>query len=369
MNDRHALITLNMTEGIGPVGVRSLFEKLGSYSAIMDADEKTLSAAPGIGRETARKIISGKTKMNPEAETEAAAKLGVRIVTCIDSEYPRSLLQIHDPPLVLYVKGSIVESDSRSIGVVGTRRPTSYGRTVADTLSYRLAQADFTIVSGLARGIDTTAHRAAIKGKGRTIAVTGGGLDDIYPPENRELAEEIAENGAVASEFPIGKRPDKTTFPMRNRIVSGISMGVLVVEAGQNSGALITAGQALDQGKTVFAVPGRIDSPASRGTHELIKTGACLVTGVDSIFEEFEMLISKNELRNNNDPCVRSRTTLLPDEMLLVKILEDGGTDVDSLTRKSGMPPGNVASLLIGLEMKRIVRMLPGRNVELTGNI
>ncbi len=369
MTDRDALIALNMMESIGPVRVRSLKEVLGSYDAIMSADTRDLSSAPGVGLAIAKKLVDQRRTLDPVLEQGKAEQAGISIVTFADPEYPYLLKQIHDPPLVLYIKGKLCESDRRSIAMVGTRRPSAYGRSVADSLSFRLAQAGFTIVSGLARGIDTQSHRGALNGKGRTIAVLGGAIDKMYPPENAGLAEEIAGNGAVISEFPMGRSPDKTTFPMRNRIISGLSMGVVVVEAALASGALITGSQALDQGRSVFAVPGRIDSPGSKGPHSLIKNGACLVTGIDSILEELELLIPSSSLLNLNDTSVRSRTTLLPDETSLVKLLEDGELDADSLIRKSGLAAATVSSLLIGLEMKRIVRMLPGRRVELIRSI
>jgi len=226
-------------------------------------------------------------------------------------------------------------------------------------------------VSGLARGIDTAAHRGALKGGGRTLAVLGGGIDCLYPPENAELARQIAGQGAVISEFPLGREPDKTTFPIRNRIVSGLSMGVLVVEAGLTSGAVITANQALDQGRSVFAVPGRIDSPASQGCHRLIKQGARLVEGVEDVLEEFSFLLPKDG--RAREPQADSRTgdgrgpmpNLSDDEACLVRVLqEEEKLDIDSLTRLSGLKPAGVSAALIGLEMKRIVRMLPGRLVE-----
>ena len=204
-------------------------------------------------------------------EQEKAARLGARLVTPVDAEYPKRLLQIYDPPLALYVQGEIQSRDERGVAIVGSRRTTHYGREVAERLAMQLAQDGVTVLSGLARGIDTAAHSGALKGKGRTLAVLGGGLDCLFPPENAELAAAIARQGAVVTEYPIGREPDKTTFPVRNRIVSGISMGVVVVEADVTSGAMITARQALEQGRTVFAVPGRVDSFGSRGPHQLIK--------------------------------------------------------------------------------------------------
>jgi DNA processing protein len=216
----------------------------------------------------------------------------------------------------------------------------------------------------LALGVDTAAHEAALRSRGRTVAVIGSGFDHVYPEENRALADEIASNGAVLSEFPFARKPDKTTFPMRNRIVSGMSAGVLVVEADFKSGAIITANQALAQGRTVFAVPGRIDSRRSAGTNALIKDGAYLVTGARDILEHFEMLLPKSSEVGEN-PVQSSRIDLSDNEMVLVKVLENGEIGIDQLIRETGLPTAKVSSLLITLELKRVVRVLPGRKVEL----
>jgi DNA processing protein len=271
------------------------------------------------------------------------------------------LKSVHDPPLALYARGEFKSSDSSSVGVVGTRRPTHYGREVTERFSFTLAQAGITVVSGLALGIDTTAHRSAVRAGGRTIAVMGSGFDHVYPGSNAQLCDEIARHGVVISEFPLAKRPDKTTFPMRNRIVSGLSKAVLIVEAGQKSGALITADQALEQGRAVFAVPGRIDSPRSMGVNALIKDGARPATCPDDVLEEFETLFpaARQETQGGG------QTQLDEKERQLLRILESGPTEVDSLIRHSDLDPGTVSSLLIGLEMKKKVRMLPGRTVEM----
>jgi DNA processing protein len=354
-----------MMADIGPVGVRSLAAVLGSPQAIFSAGRADLLRAEGIGPAQADKIIAQRDSLQPGAEIERAAKLGAQIITPVDDAYPKPLRQIHDPPLGLYVFGTLEPGDKRAIGVVGSRHTTTYGRETAEKLSYQLAQSGFVVVSGLARGIDTAAHRGALKGGGRTIAVLGGALDCLYPPENAELAREIARHGAVLSEFPLGRKPDKTTFPMRNRIVSGLSMGILVVEAGLGSGALITVDQALDQGRTVFAVPGRIDSPSSKGTHQLIKNGARLVESVDDILDDFEFLIPPGKRDRTAEAAAETRPPLLPEEDRIVRALEDGEQDLDALTRATGLGAARVSALIIGLEMKRMVRMQPGRIVEL----
>jgi DNA processing protein len=364
MNEREAYIALNAMEKVGPVGVRSLSSQLGSISAIFEADKQALMTAKGIGPEVADAIIRQRDSIDWQGEIERAAALGAHIVTQIDQEYPKQLLEIHDPPLALYVWGQIEQRDKHAIAVVGTRRPTHYGREAATELASQLARTGFVVISGLAQGIDTAAHDAALKAGGRTLAVIGSGLEHIYPPSGLDLAKRISEHGAVISEFPVGRQPDKTTFPMRNRIVSGLSLGVLVVEAGRSSGALITANQALEQGRSVFAVPGRIDSHASVGTNELIKNGAKLVMGVEDILADYEFLIPPGP-RQSAAGKAGPLPQLSDEEVKLTELLGEGECEVDKLIRDSGLKPAVVSSLLIGLEMKRMVRMLPGRVVEM----
>ena len=363
MTEREAYIALNMMEKVGPVGVRAMAGSLGSVADILEASQASLMDAKGVGVELADAILRQREQVDPVAEQERADSLGARLITPVDEEYPRPLLEIHDPPLALYVRGSFCNRDRHSVAVVGTRRPTHYGRETAERLSRELARAGLTIVSGLAEGIDTCAHRGALQGEGRTLAVLGSPLDPIYPRSNIALADEVAARGAVISELPFGRKPDKTTFPMRNRVVSGLSMGVLVVEAGLRSGALITVKQATDQGRTVFAVPGRIDSHASQGCLSLLKDGVVLVTRAEDILNEFDLLLPPSKRAASE--AALSRPSLSEDEGTLVKTLEDGEQDVDSLIRASGLRTASVNSLLIGLEMKKWVRMLPGRRVEL----
>lgn len=363
MNAREAYIVLNMMEKVGPVAVRTLSQHLGSVEAIFDAGEGALRAARGIGPETARAILEQRARLDPAREAEAAAACQARLLTPLDPEYPESLKTIHDPPLTLYIQGALESRDKRGIAIVGTRNPSHYGVDVATRFSGELARAGFTIISGLAEGVDAAAHRAALAAGGRTVAVLGGALDCLYPPAHATLAEEIAARGAVLSEFPMGRRPDRTTFPIRNRIVSGMSMGIVVVEASLTSGALITAKQALEQGRQVFAVPGRVDSARSLGCHSLIRSGATLVRNVDDILQEFEFLIPRGTIESAKP--ARARVELSEQESALVAALGDGEQHVDALIRLSGLKPAAVSALLLGLEMKRVVRLLPGRTVEL----
>ncbi|HIE11406.1 MAG TPA: DNA-protecting protein DprA, partial [Kiritimatiellae bacterium] len=252
MNEREAYILLNMIPQIGPVRARNLVGKLGSAPAVFQADPLRLQAVRGIGEECVRAIREAAERGDPAAEEARARRLNARIITWADAEYPELLRRIPDPPLALYVRGQLDKRDRNALAIVGSRRCTLYGREVAERFGFALARAGLTVVSGLARGIDSSAHRGALKAGGRTTAVLGCGLDRISPPEAAELAQDVARQGAVVSEYPLGRDPDRSTFPYRNRVISGLSRGVLVVEAGPGSGALITADAALSQGRPVF---------------------------------------------------------------------------------------------------------------------
>jgi len=365
VTEREAYIALNMLDGMGPVRARNLIERLGSPEAVFDAEPEALMEAKGIGQEMAESIVNQRDEINPAEEIEKTEALGGRILTCLDDEYPAALRTIYDPPLALYILGKLVPEDKHAIALVGSRRSSHYGQQTADRLAFQLAKVGYTVISGLARGIDTEAHKGSLKAGGRTIAVLGGALDKIYPPENAGLAEQIAQHGAVISEFTLGREPDKTTFPYRNRVVSGMSMGVVVVEAPFKSGSLITAEQAMDQGRSVFAVPGRIDNPNARGCHMLIKSGARLVENVDDILQEFEMLIPQEQKDVAKAASRRPEVMLTDDEEKIVRALGSDTLDIDTLARSAELNIASVSGLLIGLEIKKVIRMLPGRLVEL----
>jgi DNA processing protein len=370
MTPQEAAVALNMVEGLGPVRVRALIDFLGSPQAVFEADAGALRQVRGIGEKLSESISAQCREIDPAEEFERAASMGVRIVTQADQEYPNALRKIYDPPLALYVYGSFVGQDVHSIGIVGSRKATHYGLNTADRLAYQLCQSGFTVVSGLARGIDTAAHHGALKARGRTIAVLGSAIDQLYPPENSELADLIAHQGAVISEYPIGRPADRQTFPYRNRIISGLSMGVLVVEAGVKSGSLHTADAALEQGRSVFAVPGRIDHPSAKGTNRLIKNGAKLVDNVGDIIEEFELLVPGEAVSPpEHQPSARPDVPLSEAERSVVKALWSEAMDIDSLTRLTGLSSAEISGVLLGLEMKRVVRMLPGRIVELADDL
>ena len=362
MDSRQAYIVLNMMQGVGPVTVRTLSSALGSVEAILKADRTALLGVSGVTRTAVSVILEQRERLDPIKEEELAADCGAHLVTPVDAEYPKRLLEIHDPPLALYVQGNIQSRDEHGVAIVGSRRTSHYGMETAERLAAGLAHSGVTVLSGLARGIDTAAHKGALKGKGRTLAVLGGALDCMFPPENAALAAQIAEQGAVISEYAMGRQPDKTTFPVRNRIVSGISKGVTVVECDVASGAMITAHQALDQGRTVFAVPGRIDSFGARGPHRLLRNGAKLVEGVEDILEELGCLIP---MPAGKDGAAR-RPALTEAESGLVALIEkDSEVDLDGLIRASGRKASEISALLMGLEMKRVVKMLPGQRVGL----
>ncbi len=371
MTSREAYISLNRIEGIGPIRVRALCAALGSPEAVLEASPAALAGVRGIGPKVAENIVSQRSGLDAGREEAAAAKLGARLVTPVDGDYPEPLKNIYDPPLCLYVRGTLEKKDAQALAIVGTRRASHYGAAQADRLAYQVSKAGFAVVSGLARGIDTVAHKAALKAGGRTLAVLGGAMDKLYPPENRELAEEIVAHGALISEFPLGREPDRTTFPYRNRVVSGLSKGVLVVEAGMDSGAMNTAEQALEQGRSVMAVPGRVDMDGARGPHSLIRNGARLVEDLADILKEFEFLFPPAEqARLVRGQDARQRLTLLPAEEAVVRALwTEPELDVDVLIRRTGLSSAQLMTLTMQLEMKRVLRRLPGRRLALMDEI
>jgi DNA processing protein len=280
-----------------------------------------------------------------------------------DETYPASLREIYDPPLCLYVKGELTAQDKNTVAMVGSRQTTHYGIETARKLAYQLAYVGVTVVSGGARGIDTAAHQGALSAKGRTIAVLGTGINLIFPTENAELFERIAANGAVITQFPFNRPADKQSFPIRNRIVAGMTLGTVVVEANLSSGALITANFATEYGRQVFAVPGRIDSPRSKGCHDLIKKGAKLCEGAEDILSEFEYLFPAS-----NRPPSAGETGVLPalelsasEQQILAAVKPGDETTIDEIIRASGLPSSAVSAGLLGLEMKRVVKQLPGK--------
>src|SRR6266550_1842449 len=315
MDSREALVALNQVEHVGPVRLRQLLEHFGDAPAILRASKHQLLQARNIGEETADAIADWEKNIDLASELKRIAEFGCRIVTQAEPEYPELLRQIYDPPIVLYVKGELLPKDKNAVAMVGSRMTTHYGIEVARKLAYQLAYLGVTVVSGGARGIDSAAHQGALSGKGRTIAVLGTGINLITPPENADLFERIASAGAVLTQFPFNRPGDKQSFPIRNRIVAGMTLGTVVVEANLTSGALITAHFATEYGRQIFAVPGRIDSPRSKGCHELIRQGAKLCEGVEDILSEFEYLFpTSNRPKGVSDTGVLPALTLSENE-------------------------------------------------------
>lgn len=354
------LVTLNMSIGVGAVVYRKLRSRFGSAREILKASEASLRSADGISAKVARAIVEARGK--GDEEMDRANQHSVRIIPHNHDDYPKNLLSIYAPPLVLYVKGNIIRQDLLAISIVGARRATHYGMTQSTRFASSLGRMGFTIVSGLAEGVDTTAHRGALRVKARTIAVLGNGLCDIYPKRNRKLAEEIAESGAVVSEFPMETRVDARHFPQRNRVISGLSLGVLVIEASKKSGALITSKWALEQGREVYALPGPVDSPMSQGTNHLIKQGAKLVTNSDDVVDELGPLAELIE-RPDDEPLEDVRElTLNQRERQIFNSLSHQPKHIDQIIRDTGLPVSVVASTLTILEIKRFVQQLAGKN-------
>lgn len=350
---------MNMIPKLGPVRLRKLLEVFENPKSILLAKASELNRIEGIGNEVASAIDHWEDLVDLQSELKRIADFGVEILTQESSEYPQLLREIHNPPIVLYVWGKLTERDRHAIGVVGSRRTSNYGIECAKKLSYQLAYAGITVVSGLARGIDTAAHQGALAAKGRTVAVLGSGLNHLYPPENMGLAEKISESGAVVSEFSMDTKADTQTFPIRNRIVSGWGSGLLVIEAGLNSGALITANQAVEQGRSVYAVPGQIDRPTAAGSNRLIQQGAKLVTGAGDILDEMQVLFPVMPTLTASAP----RADLLkPDERRIYDAINDHETPIDEIISKTNLPTGIVSSILLTLEMKRFVKQLPGQH-------
>jgi DNA processing protein len=344
-------IGFNLIGNIGTGKFSRLENHFGSIEAAWHAGHRELSKS-GIDAKTVESIVSRRPLFDLDDETSKLTKMGIRALTWNDAEYPPYLRQIEDCPPLLYLKGSILAQDLHAIAVVGARRATAYGKEVAERITEELVYNDMTVVSGLARGIDTVAHRTAVRSKGRTIAVMGCGLDTVYPPENASLATDIIENGAIISDYPIGTKPLAFNFPRRNRILSALSMGVAVIEATQKSGALITAERALEQNREVFAVPGSILSPLSEGTNRLIQHGAKLVRNAKDILDELNIVA--------RDEREKRTYTASGTEVALLRQLSFIPVHVDEICRNCGMDAAKVSSSLTMLELKGIVKQVGG---------
>ncbi len=359
--DLHDLILLTMVPGVGPITARSLIAHFGSPGRVFGASIAALREVSGVGPKLAGKIATARKDFNPASEIAECRQHGVRPIPCDHPEFPPRLLDIPDPPMLLYVKGEIRPEDGLAVALVGSRKSTPYGVRVAERLAGSLARVGLTVVSGLARGIDAAAHRGALKAGGRTIAVTAGGLSEIYPPEHEGLAEEIAAAGAVVSEMPMRQGPLAELFPRRNRIISGLCLGVVIVEASPKSGSLVTARHATEQNREVFAVPGPIDSLASRGCHALIRDGARLVESVDDILEELGPLVREVKPTDGAPPVRHPAELVLSDlERNLLGLLDDLPRAADEVISRTGLTASQVMATLSVLEMRRLIRRVPG---------
>ncbi len=373
-------LALNHVKGIGAVRFRLLLEKFGSAEAAWKASRRDLEAA-GLDKRSLASLLKQRDRIDPAAVVEKVERTGARVLTWEDAEYPQLLRTLPDSPPVLYVKGAITEADDWSVAVVGTRKATSYGKTIAAQLADGLARNGVTVISGLAVGIDTAAHKGTLEAGGRTIAVLGSGIDRIYPSQNRGLAEEIAESGAVITEFPPGTRPHGSNFPARNRIISGLSLGVVVAEAPESSGALLTADAALEQGRDVFAVPGYALAASSRGANRLIQQGAKLVMDVEDILSELNLVMAtppptrpaspkRAAAKKTQQPVTAAKPAAAVQvanaaqsetETALLEALAAGGpVHVDELRRISGLPIAEVTAALTLLELRGIVEQHTG---------
>jgi DNA processing protein len=362
MDERAWWLALHLVPGVGRITFKKLVGYFGHPREVMHATAGQLQRVSGIGPKIAQVITGFDSARAVERELRAVQSAACQIMTQHDEEYPALLKAIEDPPPVLYVKGDLGDPMALGIAVVGSRRPSTYGKVVAEQLAKGLADCGVTVVSGLARGIDSVAHLSALEHGGRTIAILGCGLGHMYPPENHRLAERVSHQGAVVSEFPMTTKPDRLNFPLRNRTISGLSLGTVVVEAGERSGALITAQWALEQGREVLAVPGNVTAPTSRGTNRLIKMGAKLVEDVDDILDElppYALVRTRERVPTQKEFC---RVDSTPEERRLLELLDAvEPRPIDWLIEEAHFPTSMVSSLLLKLELEEKVRQLPGK--------
>ncbi len=352
-------LALNFVPGVGSIFIKRLLDRFQTPEAVFQASMKELLEVEGLGVKVASEIRKGPFEQAVKNELSLLEKSGGRIITLKDEVYPPRLRDIYDPPALLYLKGELKKEDELAVSIVGSRKTTPYGRWITEKISQTLVRYGVTIVSGMARGVDSVAHWGAISGGGRTLAVLGCGVDVVYPPENRNLFAKIIEQGAVLSEFPMGSPPEGGHFPKRNRIISGLSMGVVVVQAGPDSGSLITANYALEQGREVFAIPGNVGADGSRGTNRLIKDGAKLVESSEDILEEILPQWKREKERIEE---VKPRgPELSEEEKVLYEMLGETPIHIDAMIREGRFEPGKVSSLLLDLELKGLISQWPGK--------
>lgn len=359
-----AELRLSLTPGIGPRLRQALVDRFGSAEAVFAAAPSDIRAVDGIGPKLSRALLDGDGCARAEEELALCREHGVRLLLAGQSGYPRPLLEIHDPPGVLFAAGELLPCDEVAVAIVGARHATHYGLEQAERLAAGLAHAGVTIASGLARGVDAAAHRGALAAGGRTIAVLGSGLLEIYPPEHRGLADEIRRHGAVLSELPLRTKPLSGTFPQRNRLISGLTLGTIVVEASERSGALITARHAMEQGRDVFAVPGRVDSRMSRGCHRLIRDGAKLVETADDVLEELGPLAAPTKGPSGEELHHPAELLLNEVEQAVLAAIHAEPTSIDAIVSQSGLETSRVLATVSALEMRRLIRRVSGHAVR-----
>lgn len=343
------------------MGARNLLNRFGSPDAVFGAGAADLKGVEGVGESAARNIVGRKYALDPERELARLERCGSRILTCLDPEYPALLREMHDAPVILFLRGNPIPADQVLVSVVGSRNATHYGLRSAERIAGELSERGVGIVSGMARGIDSASHWGCLRAGGFTVAVLGTGVDVVYPPENGRLFAQIVERGTVMSEFPTRTPPEPRNFPIRNRIISGLSRGVVVVEATRRSGSLITASMALEQGRDVFAVPGSIDSYKSAGTHYLIKQGAKLVENAEDILDELGLSWVEKPSAGDLKAPAALRESLDDQEKRIHDLLGEQPLQVDEIVRMADMEPGEVLSVLLRMELRGMVKQLPGK--------
>lgn len=360
MDDYRYWIALKSINGVGDITFKRLLTEFQTPEKVFRADKGDLVKIEGLGQNVADQIKQFNDWKSIDDITGKFKRIGCRLLKYTDKDYPKNLLNIYNPPSFLYIKGDLNADDCKSVAVVGSRNPDRYGSAVTEKLVEDLVANGFTIISGMAKGIDTVAHKAALKHGGRTIAVLGSGLDCIYPYENRKLYHEISQNGAITTEYGLGTKPESVNFPRRNRIISGLAAGVLVVQAAENSGSLITADFALEQNREVFAVPGSIYNSLSSGTNRLIQRGAKLVSEINDILTELTNTGASDRVQQikNKDDCAEE---LSKDEAEVYRHLSSQPVHIDRIINDTDLNPSQVLAILLSLELKDLIYQLPGK--------
>jgi DNA processing protein len=361
MTELKSWLALSLTQGLGAIGCKKLVDYFGSPSEVLKASPGALANVSGIKNNALESLKRPHALEDASRELEAAARKKVSVL-CFDSEkYPEHLKNIHNPPVILYARGNLDILNLPAIGIVGSRAASGYGLSVAERLGFQLADAGVSVISGLALGIDTAAHQGALNAQGKTLAVLGCGLDVVYPTANRDLWQRIGSQGLLLTEYPLGTRPEGFRFPARNRIISGLSLGLVVVEAARRSGSLITARHAMEQGREVFAVPGRVDSVKSAGPHRLVQEGAKLVHDITDIFEELSMEGKGNHLFEKETTLNHLTGT----QKVLMDFLDVYPKNINQLILETGFHSGEISRLLLDLELMELVEVLPGNQYKL----